>query len=90
MLLRCYGGELVMLTDITGGTGAMGGGMQREVMVLSGAPLVQCASWGLSGFGSPAEGTAFLGVTRSSAQCSRPGQGPPPIPSSHHRSPLPG
>lgn len=59
---RGFMGELVLLVDITGGTGATGG-MQRAVMA-------QCnvhPGGGELGFGSPAEDTASLGVTHGSA-----------------------
>lgn len=44
----CYGGvtgELVLLMDVTGGTGAVGG-LQKEMMAQCRALQVQWASWG--------------------------------------------
>lgn len=60
----CHGGvtgELVVLMDITGGTGTLGG-LPVEMMAQCRALLVRWASWGRSGLQSLAEDTASLGL----------------------------
>lgn len=78
-------GELVLLMDITGETGAVGG-LQVEMMARCRALLVQWASWGRSGVEKLAEDTASLGLPGAPG----PSRDPLHTPSSPRRSPLPG
>lgn len=89
MLLRCYGGELVLLTDITGGTGAMGGDAKGGDGTVRGPVCAMCVLGGVW-IWEPRRGHSLSGCYTHLCPVLQAWAGTPPIPSSHHRSPLPG
>lgn len=76
--MKALQGELVLLMDITGGTGAVGG-LQVEVMAQCRALLVQWPSWGRSELENVEEDTASLGLP-AAAGPSRDPHTPPHLP----------